>query len=48
MALLRRKVELGLTHQSDCGSQQTSCDYADLRKQNRNGIAISMARKGER
>lgn len=44
MALSRRRVEPGLVHHSDRGSQYASNDYTDLLKAN--GIEISMSRKG--
>jgi len=44
MALDRRKVQSGLVHHSDRGSQYASNDYTDLLKAN--GIDISMSRKG--
>ena len=44
MALARRRVQSGLVHHSDRGSQYASNDYTDLLKAN--GIDISMSRKG--
>ena len=44
MALQHRKVQPGLVHHSDRGSQYASCDYTDLLKEH--GIQISMSRKG--
>ncbi len=43
MALTQRRVEPGLVHHSDRGSQYASGDYTDLLKAN--GIEISMSRK---
>jgi putative transposase len=43
MALSHRRVEPGLVHHSDRGSQYASGDYTDLLKEN--GIEISMSRK---
>jgi putative transposase len=44
MALSQRRVQSGLVHHSDRGSQYASGDYTDLLKGN--GIAVSMSRKG--
>jgi transposase InsO family protein len=44
MTLLRRRVQPGLVHHSDRGSQYASSDYTVLLKAN--GIEISMSRKG--
>ena len=44
MALARRRVQPGLVHHSDRGSQYASGDYTDLLKEH--GITISMSRKG--
>jgi len=41
---LSRRVQIGLVHHSDRGSQYASNDYTDLLKAN--GIGISMSRKG--
>jgi len=43
MALSQRRVEPGMVHHSDRGSQYASGDYTDLLKAN--GIEISMSRK---
>jgi putative transposase len=43
MALSQRKIEPGLVHHSDRGSQYASGDYTDLLKDN--GIEINMSRK---